>query len=181
MLRMLALCATFFISFISLSQIRADEKTAVTDWLKKFVGEWDSEGEGVMGPGQPTVKCKGTAKVKPLGSNWVVADQTNEVTGIKITAMMQLGYDPEKKKIVGTWVDSMQSNLWVYTGKIDATGKILTLEAEGPSLTDPKVVSKYQDIYEIKSDDDIVLTSQVQSSDGKWMKFMSGNLKRVKK
>jgi uncharacterized protein DUF1579 len=46
---------------------------------------------------------------------------------------MTLGYDPEKKQYVGTWVGSMMSYLWVYDGSLDAEEKVLTLNAEGPS------------------------------------------------
>ncbi len=64
--------------------------------------------------------------------------------GDPATMLMSLGYDPAKKRFVGTWIGSMMTNLWVYDGELDPTGKILTLNAEGPSFTDKDKVAKYQ-------------------------------------
>ena len=50
------------------------------------------------------------------------------------TTLMTLGYDPEKKRFVGTWIGSMMTHLWIYDGALDAAGKVLTLDAEGPSF-----------------------------------------------
>lgn len=35
-------------------------------WLRKLVGEWATEGEAEMGPGQPVSPFKGTETVRPL-------------------------------------------------------------------------------------------------------------------
>jgi hypothetical protein len=48
-----------------------------------------------------------------------------------MTAVWTVGYDPQKKKYVGTWVDSVTPYLWTYEGSLDASGRILTLETEG--------------------------------------------------
>jgi len=41
--------------------------------------------------------------------------------------MMTLGYDPQKKRYLGTWIGSMMSHLWVYEVELDASGSVLTL------------------------------------------------------
>ena len=33
---------------------------------------------------------------------------------------MTLGYDPEQKSFVGTWIDSETAYLWTFTGQLDA-------------------------------------------------------------
>jgi hypothetical protein len=38
------------------------------------------------------------------------------------TTMMTLGYDPPKRRFVGTFNDSMMTHLWVYDGALDAAG-----------------------------------------------------------
>ena len=34
--------------------------------------------------------------------------------------IMTLGYDPQKKRFVGTLIGSMMTHLWVYDGALDA-------------------------------------------------------------
>ena len=35
------------------------------------------------------------------------------------TMIMTLGYDPAKKRFVGTFIGSMMTNLWVYEGELE--------------------------------------------------------------
>jgi hypothetical protein len=80
---------------------------------------------------------------------------------------LTLGFDPESKKYVGTWIDSMGSHLWKYVGTVDSAGKILTLETEGPCPMKPGL-SKFREVTEWKGKDDRVFTSSIQGDDGKW-------------
>ena len=57
--------------------------------------------------------------------------------------LMTLGYDPAKKRFVGTWVGSMMAHLWVYEGSMDAEEKVLTLSAEGPSCMEEGKASAF--------------------------------------
>ncbi len=148
--------------------------------LQLFVGQWDSESEASMGPGQPPMKCKGSMKSRMIGGFWVVSDMTGDMAGTTMTAVQTIGYDAEKKKYVGTWIDSMMNYMWKYEGTVDETGKILTLEAEGPNFMAAGKLTKFRDAYEIKSADHIVATSSMLTEDGKWIVFMTGNLTRRK-
>jgi len=150
------------------------------EWLKQFAGEWEAESEAVAGPGQPAMKCKGTMKARMLGGFWVVKELKNEAGGVTVDAVQTIGYDAKSKKYVGTWIDSVLNHLWTYTGSVDESGKILTLEAEGPNLLKEGETAKYRDTYEMKSKDHIIATSLMLGEDGKWVPFMKGNLRRVK-
>jgi hypothetical protein len=99
--------------------------------------------------------------------------------GIGIT-QMTLGYDPLKKRFVGTFIGSMMTHLWIYDGVLDAAGKVLTLDTEGPSFTDPTKMIKYQDIIEIKNADYRILSSQTLGEDGQWHPFMTAHYRRKK-
>ena len=84
--------------------------------------------------------------------------------------MMSLGFDPQKGRFVGTFIGSMMTHLWIYDGALDASGKALILDAEGPNCTgaaDGKL-AKYQDIIEWQSDDHRVLRSRMLGEDGTW-------------
>ncbi len=148
-------------------------------WLHKLVGEWTSEGEASMGPGKPTEKFKSTERVRSLGGLWVLGESTGDMPGGgTATMLMTLGYDPQKKRFVGTWIGSMMTYLWVYDGSLDASEKILTLNAEGPSMASDGKIAKYRDVIEFKSDDHRVLTSHALGDDGEWRQFMVANYRR---
>jgi hypothetical protein len=149
-------------------------------WLKQLTGEWTIASEATIEPGKPPLKCTGVESSKSLGDMWYVSSVTNEMPGVKVSAQMTLGYDPEKKQFVGTWVDSMHNHLWHYVGTLDAAGKVLTLEAEGPSMETPGKKAKYRDVIEIKSPDQKTLSAQSQTPDGKWVTFMTSVYTRKK-
>ena len=94
--------------------------------------------------------------------------------------MMTLGFDNAKKRFVGTFIGSMMTNLWIYDGQLDAAGKLLTLQAEGPSFAGDGSMTQYKDAIEIKSRSIRVLSSTYLAPDGKWQTFMTSNYRRVK-
>ncbi len=155
--------------------------TAEQKWLEKFTGEWTTDSKGKMGPDQPEMECRGTLKSRSLGGFWVVNELVGDMVGEPMTGIQTIGYDEAKKMYVGTWVDSMSSFMWKYEGTVDKSGKTLTLEADGPNFIEQGTMTKFQDIYEFKSADEIIMSSRMLGSDGKWVTFMAGIAKRVKK
>jgi hypothetical protein len=146
-------------------------------WLKQLEGVWETEGEGVVEPGKPPVRSKGTETVRTLGGFWSVAEMTGDCMGIPITGVMTIGYDAREKKYVGTWVCSMCDRLWRYEGTVD--GNVLTLNTEGPHMVTGKLV-KMRDVIEIKDRDHKVMTSSMLGEDGKWVPFMTMTSRRKK-
>jgi hypothetical protein len=177
--------ACLFPLVVLASTIRAQspqppQPTKEHDLLKKFVGEWESTAEAVAGAGLRAMTCKGRGSAKMLGGFWVVIENETDMMGMKINALQTIGYDPEKKKYVGTWIDSMFNHKWDYAGTADASGKKLILEAEGPNFMAEGKTAKFRDTYEFKSADHIEATSSMQGDDGKWVTFMTGQIKRKK-
>jgi hypothetical protein len=150
-------------------------------WLHKLVGDWTFETEATMEPGKPAEKFQGSESVRSLGGLWVLAESQGEMPGGgPATMIMTLGYDPQRKRYVGTWIGSMMTHLWVYDGALDAGERVLTLEAEGPSMAGDGGMAKYRDVIELKSDDHRVLMSHMLGDDGEWHKFMTANYRRKK-
>ena len=150
-------------------------------WLQKLIGEWTSEAEAAMEPGKPPEKFKGTERVRSLAGLWVVAEGEGEMPGGgRATTMMTLGYDPETKRYVGTWIGSMMTHLWVYAGALDPAERVLTLEVEGPDMAGAGKMAKYRDVIEFKNPDHRVLTSHVLRDDGAWQQFMTAHYQRTK-
>jgi Protein of unknown function (DUF1579) len=148
-------------------------------WLQKLVGEWTSEADMPPEPGKPAETCKGAERVRSLGGLWILAEGEGQMPGGgAATMLLTLGYDPQRKRYVGTWVGSMMTHLWVYEGGLDAAGRVLTLETEGPSMAGDGTMAKYRDVIELKSDDHRVLTSHALSADGAWSPFMTVHYRR---
>jgi hypothetical protein len=151
------------------------------EWLHQLVGEWTSEMEASMVPGEPPVKHKGTESVRSIGGLWVQGEgQGDTPGGSKATMVLTLGYDPQKKRFIGTWFGSMMTLMWIYEGELDAAEKVLTLNTTGPSMAGDGGMAQYQDIIEIVSKDERLLRSQQQQLDGSWQHFMTARYKRVK-
>jgi len=150
------------------------------EWLKQLAGEWDTEGEMHIGPGAEPIKSTGTDIARMLGGFWLVSDVKGNVMGTSVEAKLTIGYDTKKKKYVGTWIDSMTSYMWNYEGSVDESGKILTLNTEGPGFQGGDKLTKFKEVIEIKSKDDRTFTSSYQNEDGTWTKLMSVKYRRRK-
>jgi hypothetical protein len=186
----LPLCASFLLAclvcfFAALPLSAQDfpkmpEPTKEHQWLQQFVGEWECDMEMTMAPGQPTLKAKSTENARMLGGFWLLAESKGEIMGMPFTSVFTIGYDPAAKKYTGTWVDSAGSYLWKYEGSVDTTGKILTLESEGPCPMRGGLVTKFRESTEFKSSDLRVLTSRILGEDGKWTTIATMTSRRKK-
>lgn len=151
-------------------------------WLQQLVGDWDVQVEGKMGPDQPPMKCQGTERVRSVGRLWVIGESKMDLPDAPepMTGVLTLGYDPEKKKYIGTWIDSMTSYLWEYEGTLDPAGKVLTLQTQGPNPMLPGKISKYKETIEVKGEGHKTFTSAILGEDGQWFTFMTADYRRKK-
>jgi hypothetical protein len=149
-------------------------------WLDKFIGEWTSETEVTMRPDQPPSKTKGTEVARSIGGLWMVAEGEGDMPGGgNGKTMMTLGYDLQNDSYVGTFIGTMMTHLWIYDGSLDRSGKVLTLDTEGPNFSQSSI-AKYKDIIEFISDDHRVMTSQILGDDGDWLQLMTAHYWRKK-
>ena len=147
-------------------------------WLDRLVGEWVSECECIMGPDQPPSTTHGKEVVRSLGGVWVVAEGETEMPdGGTGTTLMTLGYDPETQRYTGTYIGSMMTHLWVYSGSLDGAKKVLTLETEGPNFSENSI-TQYKDIIEFLTDVHRTMTSQILTGEGQWQQFMTTHYRR---
>lgn len=155
------------------------EPQAQHQWLQKLVGEWTYEHECSAEPGGTPQKFTGTESVRSLGGLWTVGEGRGEMPGGGMaTALMTLGYDPLRGRFTGTFVASMMTYLWVYEGTLDASGRVLTLEVEGPDFEAEGKMRLYRDVIEFIDDDHRTLTSSVRGDDGQWTEFMKAHYHR---
>ncbi|HYN03132.1 MAG TPA: DUF1579 domain-containing protein [Vicinamibacteria bacterium] len=104
------------------------------DMLKKDVGTWDATVEMFMAPGAPPEVSKGTETVTMMGGFWQLAEFKSEMMGQPFEGRGAMGYDPAKKKYVGTWVDTMTPGYSTVEATYDPAKKTMTgtMEGTGP-------------------------------------------------
>lgn len=150
-------------------------------WLHRMIGEWTYEIAACMKPGEPPVKLTGTETVRSVGGIWIVAEGQGEMPGGGIAkTILTVGYNPDVKRFVGTWIGSMMNHLWIYEGTVDATEKVLTLNCEGPLCDGTGGTTKYKDIHTLISDDLRTLSGNILLKDGNWMEMMTSTFRRAR-
>jgi hypothetical protein len=147
-------------------------------WLQQLTGEWTTHVEATMEPGAAPITSEGTETVRSIGGFWVMAENQGDFMGAPFTGILTLGYDTEKGRYIGTWIDSMTDRLWTYEGSVDASGKKLTLECDGPCPMRPGETVTFRESIEIKSKDHKVFTSAIQNDDGSWMTMLTIDYRR---
>lgn len=164
-----------------------EQQTAMTperpqaehQWLEKLVGEWSFESEMDAGTGQPPQKSAGKESVRSLGGLWFIAEATSDMPeGGRQESLMTMGYEPVKKRYVGSFVSSAMTQQFVYEGFVDDSGSSLVLEAEGPDMSGGSGTVRYRDVVTIEGQDGRMLTSHILGKDGKWTRFMQARYRR---
>jgi hypothetical protein len=105
--------------------------------LEHFVGEWTAKMKIWMaGPGSPPSESQGTMRTRwALGKRYLVdeykgemrfPDPSGNMIFMPFEGMGMTGYDNFRNLYVGTWADSMGTQLLTMTGSADAEGKVFT-------------------------------------------------------
>ena len=146
--------------------------------LKKFEGEWDSTAKFMMEPGKEPVPEKGKESCKLImGGLFLVTSVDSEMFGGKFYGHGVLGYDLQKKKYSGSWVDSLNSAIYLTEGALD--GNLFTQRMEG---TEPETGAplKLRLVHEFKDADNRVMRCFVNMPDGKEVETGSITYRRRK-
>jgi hypothetical protein len=160
------------------TQRNASKRTTERAWLEQFVGQWDSEAEVFLEPGKAPFTWKGSETTRSIDPHWVIAESVVTFMDQPMTGVRTFGYDRLKNKYVGTFVGSFSDHLWVYEGALDASGKVLTLEANGPAPYAPGTLCKWRDVIEFTGEDRRVLTNSLQNADGTWQVVVKAEFRR---
>ncbi|MBL8858148.1 MAG: DUF1579 domain-containing protein [Planctomycetes bacterium] len=132
--------------------------------LADLEGQFDAKFT-LLAPGAPKMESQGTSKNdRALGGLWVRCDYHDpSYMGTEFRGMSLIGYDADKKKYVGVWVDSSTSALQISEGTWDEKTKTLTMLSEGK---DPYSKQPTQDktITKIVDKDHHVVTLRSKSA-----------------
>jgi hypothetical protein len=149
-------------------------------WLQNMVGEWRTETEMQMGPGQPPVVTEGTESVRSLGGLWALAEGKSKLPdGRAMEYYATLGYDVSFKEYRGCWFASMSSHLWKQTGALSADGKVMTLSCIGPDMVKDGETANYRDVIELIDENHRTMKSYGEEEHGSWQQFMETRYTRI--
>lgn len=117
------------------SQDSPPEPQREHELLRQFEGDWDVRVQLTPDPEKPPTDCSGreTARMG-LGGFWLSIRYEGQIDGRSVEGAGTLGYDPLKRKYVGSWTESGSPHLYVMEGEADSSGKVFTLTGE---FTDP--------------------------------------------
>jgi hypothetical protein len=125
--------------------------TAEHELLKNDVGTWDATIKGWMqGPeSEPTVS-HGVERARMMtGGLWLLTEFEGKFGEMDFQGAGSAGYDTQKKKYVGTWVDSMSTSVMLMEGDYDASTKTTTMYSKGTDQAgapyEAKMVSVHKD------------------------------------
>jgi hypothetical protein len=149
--------------------------------LKKDVGVWDAACKFWMIPGQEPVVTQGVETNTMLGGTWLISEFKTDFDGTPFLGHSQSGYDPVKKKFVGTWVDNMNAHMAVQEGTYDKETKTFTFVSRVTDAITTKVrISKM--VVKHVDDDHRHFESfdKADGDQGDWIKTMEIKYTRKK-
>ena len=142
-------------------------------YLMRGVGEWEGtmtmHAEGMSPEGVP---CHDS--ITAVGDFWTRSSFSCDLMGMPFVGTGVTGYDPDKGKFVGTWVDNMTTRLTVMEGELE--GDALVMRYVGP---DP-VTGEPAPHRIVGTNDGETSTSTFYVGEGEGVKTMTIAMKRVK-
>jgi hypothetical protein len=139
------------------------------------VGEWEGTVTSYLDPTAKPTPVAAHETVTAIGEFWVLSDFRSEFMKMPYHGSGHYGYDPEKKKYIGTWVDSMSSQFALMEGDIDPTTKALVFRWQARDMTGKDVPHRSESI-----ENGDVRTMTFYSGEGAGTKSMVIEMKRKK-
>ena len=101
-------------------------------FLERLAGKWDARVKFWMQPGASPIESTGsTVNELMMGGRFLKSEYTAEFMGSPFQGMALDGFDNQKQKYVGLWIDTMGTMMLVFEGSCDDDGKVRTMLA-GP-------------------------------------------------
>lgn len=114
-------------------------------FLNQFVGRWETTTRIWMDPASP-MESTGSAEFSwVLGGRFLQQDYSGSMMGTPFKGVGHTGYDNLRAMYVGTWMDEMATGISTMEGRLDQTGKVLTMygTVDDPILDLQDKMAKY--------------------------------------
>ncbi len=139
--------------------------------LKACIGVWDAEIEvWPEGPELSSIKFKGVETNRPYGEYWIASDFDSEFMGQELKVHSIIGYDLEKKKMVGTNIDHGPYAASM-TGDYDQKSKTVHWKTEAKDPNGKPLVQRTL-ITQKSADERVLVLSVPGEKEDEFNKFM---------
>ena len=105
---------------------------------------------------EPAISTGTEVNTVMTGGLWVLSKFNGDFGGMKFEGHGQFGYDPIKKKYIGSWIDSLSPTMSMLEGEYDAKTRTMTYVGEGVAPEGIKYTQKM--VTTIKDDGTRVFT-----------------------
>lgn len=140
--------------------------------LAPMAGRWDAKIVYWMEPGAPPGESTGRAENKMVfGGRYLQCDFSGDMQGEKFEGLNFIGYDNVSRRYQSFWLDSMSTQMMMYTGTASEDGKVLTFEG---TFVDPMTGKSMQSktVTRIVAPEKHVLEMYDMGKDGKFFKTL---------
>jgi hypothetical protein len=154
--------------------------TAEHERLAKDVGTWDATLKSWMrGPDSEPTVSQGVEVVKLMpGGLWIHSEFDGKFGDQEFHGFGQTGYDTKKKKYVGTWVDSMSTEIMMMEGDYDEASHTVTFYAKGTEPSGKAYESKMVAKHEEGGTRVFTMSMKSDETKGEYLKVMEITYKR---
>ena len=109
------------------------------DFLKKLEGKWNCKTKFWMQPGADPAESSGTAENKmELDGRFLHCNYNGNMMGQPFLGMSIDGFDNQKQKYVGVWIDTMGTMILQFEGTCDGTVREMIAEYQCPMTNTQK-------------------------------------------
>ncbi len=137
------------------------------------VGTWEGTLTNFV-PGMPTDPVPAKETIVGIGDLWTQSTFECEFMGMPYKGTGCIGFDPDKKKFIGTWIDNTSTHLAIMEGEIDKSGKKLIMRWQAPDMmTGAMAPHRYEAVHSKDA-----MTSTFYMGEGEGMKTMVIDMKR---
>lgn len=173
MLIKLALAAALLLGFgfPSIAQEKPKSTPIELEVLKAAVGVWDAEIEvWSQGLDSPSIKFKGVETNRPYGEYWIASDFDSEFMGQTMKVHSIVGYDLDRKKMVGTVIDDGPYSA-TMVGDYDKESKSVAWKTEAKDPSGKPMVQKTS-VTQKSADERVLVLSVPGKQENEFNKFM---------
>lgn len=153
------------------AQDKPEAKPIELEVLKASIGVWDAEIEvWSQGLDSPSIKFKGVETNRPFGEHWIASDFDSEFMGQTMKVHSIVGYDLDRKKLVGTVIDHGPYAA-TMTGNYDKDSKTVSWKTEAKMPNGTPMVQRTS-VTQKKVDERLLVMSVPGQQKGELKKFM---------